>query len=208
MGKVRYILIMSLLAAAFLAPGVASAQSRAGKGVARAIRGAQSVGRVAKPRGGIRLDRGAALNLPNLGRGLAEASGEHPGISLFRDAALQSSPRGPMPQRHGVRVPQNAGRSAYGRGSGRDYGRGYSGNYDLSALGELAQQYLPYAYGNGYGNGYPGYYDQYYDHHDEMADAYRDAAIANSIVNLVGIVASAALQDQGRAYPVSPAPAP
>jgi len=42
-----------------------------------------------------------------------------------------------------------------------------------------------------------------------MADAYRDAAIANAVVNLVGIVATAALQPEPRAVAVAaPAPAP
>lgn len=74
----------------------------------------------------------------------------------------------------------------------------------LDALQNRARDY------NGYGNGY-GYGNNYrndHHHNDDFAGAYRDAAIANAVVNLVGIAVGAAVQHQAYATPVVVAPAP
>lgn len=102
----------------------------------------------------------------------------------------------------------NAGRSARGesRGGGSntpilDALRDASGNRSnksdyplLDALRDRARNYDDYRY------------DRHRD--DEMADAYRDAAIANAVVNLVGIAVGAAVHDRTCATPVAVAPAP
>jgi len=86
----------------------------------------------------------------------------------------------------------------------RNNGRGYYGGSDTPILDELRNRY--------YDN--RGYYNGYHDHHrhdDDVADAYRDAAIANAVVNLVGIAVTAATQPRVQTVAVAPvacAPAP
>lgn len=84
------------------------------------------------------------------------------------------------------------------RGGSKHYGYGHS---DTPILDELRDRYYR---NNGYHGGRYGYHD------DDVADAYRDAAIANAVVNLVGIAVTAATQPRvaAVAQPVAVAPAP
>lgn len=90
----------------------------------------------------------------------------------------------------------------------RNGGRNYHGGSNTPILDDLRNRYYDNrGYGYGYGNGYYGH-----NHHDDYADAYRDAAIANAVVNLVGIAVTAATQPRVQAVAVAPvayaAPAP
>lgn len=204
MRKVLSWTLCSLMAVLLLSSADAGAQPGAGK---RAIRGmgvVQGIGRAAKPGHAIRLDKLPAGRVPSLGRAAASAGA---GRNLRVEQARRNSPQGGMLNRNGIRLPQGVGRVPAGE-LGRYLNDGnlpQSQRYLGSGnLGELSQ----YLYGNrgapGYG-GY-GYNNNYYRRQKGMADAYRDATIANAIVNVVGILATTAAQDQYRSRPVAAAP--
>ncbi len=119
----------------------------------------------------------------------------------------------PRPQ--GLRAPRDFGGASRTPGGLRfpDSGsrsRGLNGNLFNGNYGRygIAEQ-LFRAYHRGYDR----------DPYDDIADAYRDAAIANAVVNMVGIIANAAMQPRVVAQPAmmstqapvsvaQPAPAP
>lgn len=138
-------------------------------------------GRTSTPGRGMRID--GSKHAVNSAGGLRVSSGRS-GTDARRPSGVSS-----------VNVNRN-------RGNGGNAPRGgYSGGYsglNNSDLGGLLEQYL----GNGYRGGY--HFDPY-EGEKAQAKAYRDAAIANAIVNVVGILATA---HQPQAVAVCPAPAP
>ena len=91
--------------------------------------------------------------------------------------------------RNANRIPRGALGGDMRHGGGMRHG----GNLPDALFGPM----MGGMYGNGHhggGNGYwPGdYYGNGYSHDNEMAKAYRDVGIANAVVGLVGIAATAA----------------
>ncbi len=78
--------------------------------------------------------------------------------------------------------------------------RGLGSTNGAGPLGGLLQQYLYNEYGGG-GRRYDPYAGE-----KAQAKAYRDAAIANAVVNVVGILANAHQQRQYGGYATAPAP--
>ena len=109
-------------------------------------------------------------------RGIRSNSGRPQGLRTSRDFSGSSR------NRQGLRFP---GGSSNRRGLNGSLFNGKSGRYPI------AQQL------------FRNWNRRYNDHdpYDEIADAYRDAAIANAVVNMVGIIANAAMQPRAVAQP-------
>lgn len=140
---------------------------------------AQGAPRMGAPGKGVRIDAGT--------RSVARA-GANLRVSPGRSGA-------------GLRHSGASGNVTRGRGNGanlsRGADRGYSG-LDSGPLGGLLEQYL--------NNGYGGRHFDPYEGEKAQADAYRDAAIANAIVNVVGILATASQPQAPVALCPPPAP--
>lgn len=115
-------------------------------------------------------------------------------------------------RRGSANAPQRMGRTrgvspspSRSGGLGRDLGSlggnrsGTAANYGNNALGALLGDFLNNGYG--YGRGFDPYAGE-----KAHAKAYRDAAIANAVVNVVGILATSHQQQQQVAVYADPAP--
>jgi len=207
MRKLSFVVAIVTLLAPLLVSQSAWAQG--GKPGMRGVRaGASSVARIAKPSGGMRSAGRNAVRLqaPRGGSvrgGMPDLSafapnGRVPGAADLADQALRRGPEGSPMQRRGVRTDLAQGRYSVPRG-------GYQGLIDPALLGQLAQYYnLP---GGGYGYQYDDLYRHLYGYENRASKDYRDAAIASAIVNMVGMLAATAIQQQpGAGLPVAVGP--
>jgi len=140
---------------------------------------AQGASRMRSPEKSPRIDLGNRGNTSvNVGRASRGSS------------AVRSTPA--------VRRPSSPGQSGINRGRVPNLGHNQFGDGDFgnNPLGALLGQYL----NNGYGGN--RHFDPYAGQ-KAQADAYRDAAIANAIVNVVGILATANQPRLEVAYPVA-----
>ena len=143
----------------------------------------------ASPRSSLMRGSRSGLNASSVRRG---PSGFRPGGSF----------RGESPFR-GISRMQNS-RSVFGNQS--PFGRSQSGSnpFDRGSFGSLLQNAGRHSRDN-YRDGYRGgYYNAYQRETDSMARAYRDVGIANALVGLVGVLATASQQQGYACAPASP----
>lgn len=140
---------------------------------------AQGSNRMRSPGKSPRIDLGSRMNTGvNLGRAPRASSAVRSTPSVRRPSVSGNSGL------NRDRVP-NTGHNPF---SGRDFGE--------NPLGSLLGQYLNN--GHGYGRGFDPYAGE-----KAHAEAYRDAAIANAIVNVVGILVTANQPRFEAAYPTA-----
>ena len=163
---------------------------------------AQGASKIRRNGDHLRIDK-ARIAAPSASRALATATSRsslRAPRPISRSGGSLQAPRGNgMPGissgRHRGLSGLNTGRSNGLSGlNGRTLGNG-------NALGGLLQQYLYNEYGGGHR------YDPYAGE-KAHAKAYRDAAIANAVVNVVGILATAQQQRQYGACPTQTVSAP